>query len=194
MSMSTSTNVSARPNRTWLYVGLAFLVCWTVILRYYNPLRSRAAPRLGGGSNLGSADFAWKIQDLDGAPVEFAKYQGKPIFLNIWATWCPPCVKEMPSISRLAANPKLKDVAFVCVSVDDTTDVVKRFLEGKGWPMTVLSARGVPRVFETEGIPATFIIAPDGKIVASEVGSAEWDEPEVVDFLEKLAMRDGAKQ
>ena len=184
-----STNAVARPGRTWLYVGLVFLVGWTIYLRYFNPGQSSGAPRLGSGPMIGPADFSWKVQDLDGAPVEFAKFQGKPIFLNIWATWCPPCVKEMPSIARLAADPKLKDVAFVCVSVDDTSDVVKNFLRGKDWPMTVLRTQGLPKIFETEGIPATFIIDPKGNVVASEVGSAEWDDPSVIEFLQKLAKK-----
>ena len=176
-----------RKDQTWLYVGLVFLVAWFVILRYYNPLRPSGAPLLGAGSDLGPADFSWKVDDLDGKPVEFASFQGKTVFLNVWATWCGPCVKEMPSIASLAADPKLKGVTFVCVSVDDSPDTVKRFLKGKGWPMTILHASGVPKVFETDGIPATFIIAPDGKIVASVVGSAEWNDPEVVKFLAKLA-------
>ena len=178
-----------RKDQTWLYVGLAFFVAWFVVLQFYNPLRPSNAPRLVPGLDLGTADFSWKLHDLEGSPVELSSLKGKPIFLNIWATWCGPCVKEMPSIAKLAADPKLKGkgIAFVCVSVDDSPDSVKRFLTGKNWPMTVLHANGVPKVFETEGIPATYIIGPDGKIVASEVGSAEWDAPEVVSFLEKLA-------
>ena len=94
----------ARPDRTWQYVALAFLVGWLVILQFYNPLRSGSPRLLGGGSDLGAADFSWKLQDLEGKPVDFASFKGKPVFLNVWATWCGPCVKEMPSIARLAAT------------------------------------------------------------------------------------------
>jgi thiol-disulfide isomerase/thioredoxin len=129
------------------------------------------------------------LLDLDGQPVDFGRFKGKAVFLNIWATWCGPCVQELPSIARLAGNPTLKDVAFVCVSTDDSAEPVKKFLKGKGWPMTVLRATDCPAVFRTEGIPATFLIGPDGRIAASEVGSAEWDDPKVMDLLKKLASK-----
>ncbi len=95
----------------------------------------------------------------------------------------------MPSIARLAENPgiKGKNIQFVCVSVDEDLDSVRRFVEDKKWPMTILHARSLPRVFRTDGIPATFIIAPDGRIVAAQVGSSDWDEPEVAQLLEKTA-------
>ena len=176
----------SRPDRVWLYVALVFIVFWMVVLRYFNPL----APS-GPGT---SVDFAWSLRDLDGKPVAFSQYRGKAIFLNIWATWCPPCVGEMPSIARLAANPKLKDVVFLCASVDDSPEPVKAFLRDKNWPMTIVHAGDVPPVFKTEGIPATFLIGPDGKIASSEVGSADWDSPEVADFLIKLARGEPAKR
>lgn len=183
--MTTATPKAPKADRTWLYVALAFLVFWAIYLRVYGPGTS-TAPRLEGTGLTQPAEYSWTLRGLDGKPVSFEQFKGKPVFLNVWATWCPPCVREMPSIARLAADPKLKGVAFVCVSVDEQTETVKRFLEGKGWPMTVLRAEGLPSVFSTDGIPATFIIAPDGKVVASEVGSADWDEPEVVAMLEDL--------
>jgi hypothetical protein len=78
------------------------------------------------------------------------------------------------------------------VAIDRDPEPVRRFLQGKDWPMTVLHASGTPPAFTTpEGaIPTTFLIAPDGRIAASAVGSADWDDPSVVAFLERLA---GAK-
>jgi len=175
-------------DRTWLTVGLLFVVFWTGYLIYFNPLKvSRAVPRLAGSALPLPADYGWRLLDLDGKPVEFARYRGRAVFLNVWATWCPPCVGEMPGIARLAADPRMKDVAFVCVSNDDDADTVKRFLAGKDWPMTVLRATDAPPVFATKGIPATFLIAPDGRIVASHVGGSEWDDPAVISMLEDLS-------
>jgi hypothetical protein len=95
----------------------------------------------------------------------------------------------MPSIAKLARDARLqgKNIEFVCVSVDESTDAVRGFVRGRDWTMTFLRAQRVPPVFYTEGIPATFLIAPDGRIAASEVGSADWNEPHVMAFLEKLA-------
>ena len=184
-------NDATRPksDRTWLYIGLAFAGLWAVYLAFFNP-RSRdesiPAPSLADVGIPLPADYAWPLEDLDGNPVSFETFRGKPVVLNLWATWCGPCRAEMPSLVRLAANPRLKAVAFVCVTGEPASASVKRFAQTEMAGLTVFRADGVPRVFETQGIPATFIIGADGKIKASEVGSARWDDPTVVAFLEKL--------
>jgi hypothetical protein len=98
-------------------------------------------------------------------------------------------VREMPSIDKLAKNPRLqgKNIEFVCASTDESTEVVRQYVAGKTWAMTFLRAGTVPSVFYTDGIPTTFVIAPDGRIAAFEVGAADWSQPHVVEFLEKLA-------
>ena len=70
------------------------------------------------------ADYDWSPVDLNDQPVPFSRFKGKTVFLNFWATWCGPCVSEMPSIEELAKNPRLRDknIAFVCVSRDVSTD------------------------------------------------------------------------
>ena len=134
------------------------------------------------------AAYDWSPVDLKDQPVPFSTFKGKTVFLNFWATWCGPCLREMPSISKLAANPRLRDknIAFVCVSLDASTEMVREFVDGKSWPMTILRADNVPPAFFSDGIPATFVIASDGRIAAFEVGAADWSEPHVVEFLEKL--------
>jgi thiol-disulfide isomerase/thioredoxin len=173
-------------SRTWLWIGLVSVVLWVLYLALLGP-RRRGLLENSGMSQ--PADYNWSALDLNDQPVPFARFQGKPVFLNIWATWCGPCVREMPSIARLAENPRLRDkgIAFVCVATDDSSQAVRSFLQGKSWSMTFLRAERLPSVFYTEGIPTTFLIAPDGRIVAVEVGAAEWDTPEVVAFLEKMA-------
>ncbi len=135
------------------------------------------------------AEYDWSASDLHGGSVSFESFRGKTVFLNIWATWCPPCVQEMPSIAKLAANPQLqgKNIAFACVSVNDSDDKVLRFLADKNWGMTFLRATSMPSVFQTEGIPTTFVIDTRGRIAAFKIGSRDWSEPEVVEFLAKLA-------
>lgn len=171
----------------WLLVAIGFCVLWVLLLWVFGP--GTSSPRLNGGGGGLPADFAWKMIDLQNRPASLEAYRGKTVFLNIWATWCPPCVGEMPSIARLAEEPRLRDrgIAFVCVSVDDTNDIVRQFLEGRSWKMDFFRSQDLPSVFQTAGIPATFIIGPDGRIAASEVGSANWDGPETIALLEKLS-------
>ena len=179
-------NTKPRPDRSWLIIALVFLGFWVVYLIFFFPGNRR--PLEGPGIDL-PADYNWKLEDLSEQPVPFSRFKGKTVFLNIWATWCPPCVGEMPSIARLAENPRLKgkNIEFVCVSTDDSTDTVVRFVRDKNWPMTVLRAQLLPPVFLTEAIPATYIITPGGRIVAAEVGANDWDRTDVVAFLEKAA-------
>ena len=129
--------------------------------------------------------------DLDDRPVSFSKFKGKTVFLNFWATWCGPCIREMPSIDSLARDPRLagKSIEFLCISTDDNSATVRQFLKDKNLAMTFLRVKDgkFPSVFYSEGIPATFLITREGRIAASEIGSADWHEPRVVEFLEKLA-------
>jgi thiol-disulfide isomerase/thioredoxin len=180
-------------SRTWLYLAGAFVVFWVLFLVFRGP-RPRAL--LENSAMSQPAAYEWSLLDLDDRPVSFSRFKGKPVFLNIWATWCGPCVGEMPSIAQLAADPRLsaKNIEFVCVSTDESSAVVRRFLDGKNWRMTFLRAENLPPVFQTEGIPATFLIAADGRIMASEIGAADWRDAHVIAFLTKLADAPAAAQ
>jgi thiol-disulfide isomerase/thioredoxin len=177
---------SEKKDRLWWITAIGFALFWMAFLAFYGPTR----PGLfeSPGPDL-PVDYNWTLLDLQDRPVSFADFRGKTVFLNIWATWCGPCVGEMPSIAKMAADPRLqgKDIAVVCVSTDDSSETVRRFLEGKSWTMTILRAESLPLELQTEGIPATFVISPGGRIVAAEVGAARWDDPAVFDFLEKVA-------
>jgi thiol-disulfide isomerase/thioredoxin len=174
------------PGRIWMYVVVGLALVWMIGLALLLP-----GPRktLENGGLSTAADYDWSPVDLKDQPVPFSKFKGKTVFLNFWATWCPPCLGEMPSIVKLAKNPRLRDknIAFVCISRDVSTEIVREFVADKNWPMTILRADTVPSAFSSDGIPTTFVIAPDGQIVAYESGAADWSEPHVVDMLEKLA-------
>ena len=161
----------------WIGLALAFVASFLAI-RYSAPAKP------GGG-----VDYSWTPTDLVGKPTPLSSFKGRPIFLNIWATWCGPCTREMPSIARLASNPSLVGkVDFICVATDESIETVRRFVAEAKLPMTILHDPGrPPPTFRTEGIPATFLIAPDGRIVRVAVGSEDWDRPEVVKLLQELA-------
>jgi thiol-disulfide isomerase/thioredoxin len=179
----------SKPSRVWMYLGIGLVIFWILCLAVFLPAPRNAFDNTGMST---PASYDWSPVDLNDQPVPFSRFKGKTVFLNFWATWCGPCVREMPSIEKLARNPRLQDknIAFVCVSSDATTDTVRQFVAGKDWPMTILRTDRVPPVFYSTAIPATFIIAPDGRIATFVEGADDWSVPEAVEFLEKLSKPD----
>jgi len=189
MTQDETSHASPAPStrdRTWPVVVGVFLAFWVVYLLVAGP---RALDEIDPDAPGKPAEYNWTLHDLDGRPVKFSAYEGKAVFLNIWATWCPPCVAEMPSIARLAGDSRWqgKNIAFVCAATDDSVETVRKYVSDKKWPMTILHVDGLPGAFLTDGIPATFIISPDGRVVASTEGSREWDVAEVMKSLEAVA-------
>lgn len=134
---------------------------------------------------------SWKLRSLaNGQVVDLADFKGKTVFLNLWATWCPPCVQEMPSIERLAAkfegNP---NVAFVLVSLDQDEDKIQEFIEKKNFHVPIYTpASPTPPLFmERNSIPATFILNANGEIEKKHFESYDWDRKSVVDLIQKLS-------
>lgn len=128
------------------------------------------------------------LQTLDGESVTLASLRGKVVFINIWATWCPPCIAEMPGIERLYQQLDPEKFAFVMLSVDQGgRRQVAPFIERKGYTFPVyLPAGPPPAELEGNSIPMTVILDKTGQVVARQEGMAEYDTPEVVAFLEGL--------
>ncbi|MFC6996047.1 TlpA family protein disulfide reductase [Rufibacter roseus] len=131
----------------------------------------------------------FKITGLDGKTVNFETLKGKVIFLNVWATWCPPCVAEMPNIQSLYNKLYSNKIAFVMLSVDrGGMGKVKKYIEKKGYTFPVyLPHSNFPEEFQSPSIPTTYIISPEGKIVATQVGMAAYDTKEMREYLLQLA-------
>ena len=150
-------------------------------------------PLAAGGSPEGDADRL-KLTDLDGAAFDPAALKGKVVFLNVWATWCGPCRAEMPSIERLYG--KVKGGTSRSWSSPDGAAQGDRAVRtaSSGWTFPVYHAEGaLPRAFWSRTIPATFVLAPDGRLAFKYNGSARWDDDSVVSFLNGLAGADGSR-
>lgn len=133
-----------------------------------------------------NADFDFALQTLDGEMVKLSDFKGKVIFLNIWATWCPPCIAEMPGIQSLYDKTDDENIVFVMLSMDDSIEKPKKFIEKKSYTFPVyMPASRVPDVFRSPSIPTTFVISADGKIVAKKVGMAKYDTKAFRNFLNK---------
>jgi len=135
-----------------------------------------------------AADF--KLKDLGGSTISLSSLRGKVVFLNVWATWCEPCRQEMPSIESLYEEFKQdKNLVVLAVSQDSTgRGAVDSYIRKNGFKFTVLldPANAVGEAYNVSGIPETFIIAPNGRIVAHHSGPYDWSKPEMRDALEEL--------
>lgn len=119
--------------------------------------------------------------------VALHDYRGKIVILNLWATWCPPCIEEIPDLERLQKRMGDK-VTIVAVSYDDTDTAYKQFVrEHKLGFLTVHDReRKLKDLYQPTGPPETYVIDRSGKILRKFIGPQQWAGPEIVDYLQKL--------
>jgi cytochrome c biogenesis protein CcmG/thiol:disulfide interchange protein DsbE len=122
-------------------------------------------------------------------PVTLADYHGKVLLINVWATWCPPCIREMPSIERLHQRFKDTDFRVLAVSIDeDAADKVLKFANDLGVTFDILhdQSGAIQGIYQTVGVPESFIIDRDGVIVKKVIGDSEWDNPVNITLVQRL--------
>jgi thiol-disulfide isomerase/thioredoxin len=130
-----------------------------------------------------------QLSDLEGKTHALEDYRGRVILINFWATWCPPCVHELPSMQRLKY--KLEGKAFEILAVDmaESEEDVKKFLAEKvKVDFTILMDRDgeALQTWKVFAYPTSFLIGPDGKIRYALFGALEWDSPETIDKISSL--------
>ena len=137
-----------------------------------------------------SIDFV--LQDLEGNDVRLSDYLGKIVFLNFWATRCPPCRWEMPSMQSLHEKLKGEDFVILAVSIDRAGEpVVKPFIKEAGYTFKVLLDRGgnVADKYCVRSIPTTFIIDKKSVVVGKVIGSRDWASAPIVQEFKRLSQR-----
>jgi cytochrome c biogenesis protein CcmG, thiol:disulfide interchange protein DsbE len=145
-------------------------------------------------SDSGEAAPLFEATALNGSSVGLQAYAGKVILLNIWATWCPPCRQEMPSLERLHEELGGRGLSVVAVSVDESSSpdgthaLVQQFVKRYGLKFPVLlDPRGhVEDLYGVDALPTTFLIDREGRIRKKVVGGANWDRPPYSDLVRKL--------
>jgi thiol-disulfide isomerase/thioredoxin len=136
-----------------------------------------------------TADYNFRLIDSEGNKLDVRDLQGKTIFINMWATWCAPCVAEMPSINDLYNKIENKeDIIFLMISYDRDMRTARGWVKRKGFDFPVYQlASALPDMYETGVVPTTFVISPEGKIVLSKTGMANYDTRRFMKFLNKMA-------
>lgn len=143
-----------------------------------------------GGSRpprVGSAAPDFTVHDSE-RTVGLSQFKGQVLVLNFWATWCPPCIEEMPSLVRMQQRMQSKAVTVLAVSVDVDESNYRRFLQDHN--VNLLTVRDPDQktnsLYGTFKFPETYIIDRNGVVRRKLIGAVDWTAPDVIDFLSKL--------
>ncbi len=137
----------------------------------------------------GAAAPDFTLQDLSGKQVQLSSLKGKVVLVNFWATWCPPCREEIPSMVKLNQVMQGKNFQMLAISVDEGgKQAVQEFFRQNGVSLPALfdTDGSVSRRYGTTGVPETFIVDGKGVIRKKVIGGVDWSAPEVLQYLEGL--------
>ena len=127
-----------------------------------------------------------QLVDMDGNAIDLAQYQGKTIFLNYWATWCKPCIAEMPDIDECAKILADEDFVFLAAS-DEKIDKISSFLQESNYSFTIVHSKRSVFDMDIMALPTTMIINKEGEIVYNEVGARKWNSEAEINKLRSYA-------
>jgi len=136
--------------------------------------------------NLTSSDKTWQLTTLDGKKISLGELlDDKPVFINFWATWCPPCVAEMPGIKEL--HEKYGDRVHFVLATTESPTTINTFADKRQFQqLPFYRYRSVPAALQSETIPATFVIGKSGRVVISKKGAARWNSDRMNQILDQL--------
>lgn len=193
-----------RANNKLIYSAAAVIALVGIVLLVVGQMREHPHTRNASGEPAphheeeqesppvaaGGKAANFKLEALDGSTVSLEQLKGKVVFLNIWATWCGPCREEMPSMETLYDELRTnRDFVMLAVSQDTKGRlVVAPYVEKNGYHFKVLldPENQVGEAYDVSGVPETFIIDREGRIVAHHMGAFDWSRPDVKDALKQL--------
>lgn len=151
-----------------------------------NPDLEEKATMMQASANP-KADFSLNLINAKGERVSMEQFRGKVIFLNLWATWCPPCIAEMPGINGLYNEVKGEDIVFLMLSLDKDFEKAKRFKAKKDFDFEVYKVDGnIPQMYYSQSIPTTFVINAKGELALTQIGMADYHTEAFKEFLQSL--------
>jgi peroxiredoxin len=163
-------------------VRIPYLVVVGLILLGLSACYSGSRP-----ARIGTAAPDFTVHDAEHT-VSLSQFKGQVVVLNFWATWCPPCIEEMPSLVQMQQRMRSKGVTVLAVSVDVDDGNYRRFL--KDHNVNLLSVRDADQksnnLYGTFKFPETYVIDRNGLVRRKFIGAVDWTEPDVIDYLGKL--------
>ncbi|WP_299533009.1 TlpA disulfide reductase family protein [Ulvibacterium sp.] len=178
------------------HVFFRLLVLGTLVFLFFTPVGSKVMTKFNGWVAESATvakvkiptpldTYTWELEDMNSNAFHFETQKGKVVFVNFWATWCPPCVAEMPSLQKLHDAYKDK-VTFMFVARDEP-ERVSKFLKKKGYDLPVYYSKTQrPDVLASKLLPTTYIVDRYGKVILTETGAMDWYSEKVREELERL--------
>jgi peroxiredoxin len=138
---------------------------------------------------VGEAAPDFTLPCLGRSPIALRDYRRQVVVLNFWATWCPPCVEETPSLERFSAELRKWRVAVIGVSVDQDQTRLEKFVAGYrlSFPIARDPEQALASRYGTSKFPETYILDRDGKVAEKVIGAIDWQDPRIIAFVEALA-------
>lgn len=174
---------------TWVPIFGVFFAVWSALslqsVQEY--LTLRGAPPLDRATSFDVVRLPDTIEFtcLDGSVVNVETLHGKPAVISVFATWCPPCLAEVPGLERLRKT-MAGDATVLMVGLDEHTVLTAWNTERTGDPTAFATASSWPPPLKTKAIPMTLVLDSDGLIVSRLTGAYQWDDPSVVQHLQAL--------
>lgn len=133
----------------------------------------------------------FELPATDGSPHRLSDYRGRYLLVNFWAVWCTPCRREMPSMQRVYEQLGGERFELLAIHVGPSLDGAKRYAEQLGLTFPILVDEDMDLgSWQVLGLPTTFLLDPQGRIIAEAVGERSWDEPEMLEHLVRLMPAD----
>ena len=130
-------------------------------------------------------NISWKLEDLNGNTFDYSSTKNKVVLINFWATWCLPCIAEMPSFEKLY-NDYNDKIVFLFVS-SESKDKISKYIENNNYSFKVYNPKSqYPKYFNVRSIPRTFLIDKKGNIVIDKTGATNWNSNKIRSTLDKL--------
>jgi len=132
------------------------------------------------------------LKDVDGKTHRLSDYRGKVVMINFWATWCPPCRFELPSMQRAYEKLKRTDVEFLAINLGEDADTIFTFTADYPvtFPLLMDLDSAVANLYPVIGLPTTYFVSPKGILIYRAIGSREWDEDQMIEKILSLKNAD----
>jgi len=169
-----------------LYLLLALVFCLVL------PVAARGAEL---EPQSGDAGMIFRLPDLHDQPHSLSDYRGKVVLINFWASWCPPCVQEMPDLVRLQQRLADRPFQVLALNVGEKKYRVRKFVKLIGFDLPVLldTASEIFNAWHVETLPTTFLIAADGRVRYRALGNPDWNDPDTIAVIEALLSETGQR-